>query len=112
MSIKRNAADASPAMTKADLMRAAAHSAQAATPDKGPVALIAGLPKYAPIPRACDITGLGRSTIYKLAGDGTLRLVKAGGRTLVDIEHALAWMATLPEASIAPARGPKPQATA
>ncbi len=59
-----------------------------------------GLPKYAPIPKACDIIGLGRSTIYRLAGEGTLRLVKAGGRTLVDMEHALAWMATLPMASI------------
>jgi hypothetical protein len=46
--------------------------------------------------------GLGRSTIYKLAGDGTLRLIKAGSRTLVDIEAGLAWMATLPTADIAP----------
>ena len=63
----------------------------------------AALPRYAPISRACDITGLGRSTIYKLAGQGRLRLVKAGGRTLVDIEHAIQWMATLPLANIAPA---------
>jgi excisionase family DNA binding protein len=63
-------------------------------------------PKYAPIPRACYITGLGRSTIYKLAGDGTLRLVKAGGRTLVDIDAALKYMATLPLASIAPFQKP------
>lgn len=51
-----------------------------------------GPPKYAPIPRACYITGLGRSTIYKLAGNGTLRLIKAGGRTLVDIDAALEYM--------------------
>lgn len=61
-------------------------------------------PRYAPIPRAIEITGLGRSTIYKLAGQGKLRLVKAGGRTLVDMEHAMHWMATLPVANIAPAR--------
>ncbi len=58
------------------------------------------LPRYAPIPKACQITGLGRSTIYKLAGEGTLRLIKAGGRTLVDLDHALAWMETLPTAAI------------
>lgn len=62
-----------------------------------------GTPRYAPIPRAIEITGLGRSTIYKLAGQGKLRLVKAGGRTLVDIDHAMQWMGTLPLASIAPA---------
>jgi excisionase family DNA binding protein len=67
------------------------------------IAASAALPRYAPIPRACEITGLGRSTIYKLAGEGTLRLVKAGHRTLVDVEHALRWMAELPLASIAPA---------
>jgi hypothetical protein len=54
---------------------------------------LAGLPKYAPISRASEITGLGRSTIYKLAGQGTLRLIKAGGRTLVDVVHALEWLA-------------------
>jgi excisionase family DNA binding protein len=90
-------------MTKATVVAIAARSAQSTVGGKHPVPLITGLPKYAPIPRACDITGLGRSTIYKLAGNGTLRLVKAGNRTLVDIEHALAWMATLPVASIAPA---------
>ena len=64
------------------------------------------LPRYAAIPRACEITGLGRSTIYKLAGSGTLRLIKAGGRTLLDVEHALSWMATLPLATIAPPHKP------
>ena len=59
-------------------------------------------PRYAPIPRAIEITGLARSTIYKLAGQGKLRLVKAGGRTLVDMDHAMQWMGTLPLASIAP----------
>jgi excisionase family DNA binding protein len=63
----------------------------------------AGIPRYAPIPRAIEITGLGRSTIYKLAGQGKLRLIKAGGRTLVDMDHAMQWMATLPPANIAPA---------
>jgi len=60
------------------------------------------IPRYAPIPRAIEITGLSRSFIYLLAGQGKLRLVKAGGRTLVDMDHAMQWMATLPLANIAP----------
>lgn len=65
--------------------------------------IIAGLPRYAPIPKACDLLGFRRSKLYELAAEGSIRIVKVGGRSLVDIEAALAWMATLPVASIAPA---------
>jgi excisionase family DNA binding protein len=61
-------------------------------------------PRYAPINKACDILGFGRSKLYELAGEGSIRIVKVGGRSLVDIEAALGWMATLPVASIAPLR--------
>lgn len=60
------------------------------------------LPQYAPIPRATAILGIGRSTLYAEAGRGNIRLIKAGGRTLVDIPHALEWMAKLPLARISP----------
>jgi hypothetical protein len=60
------------------------------------------VPRYAPIPRACDILGIARTKLYHYAGQGLIRIVKAGGRSLVDIEQALAWMATLPAAEIAP----------
>ena len=33
---------------------------------------------------AAQITGLSRSTLYRHAASGRLRLVKVGGRTLVD----------------------------
>ncbi len=33
---------------------------------------------------AARLTGLSRSTLYRHAAAGTLRLVKVGGRTLVD----------------------------
>ena len=33
---------------------------------------------------ACQVIGLGTTSIYKLAGEGKLRLVKVAGRTLVD----------------------------
>ena len=35
---------------------------------------------------AARITGLSRSTLYRHAAAGTLRLVKVGGRTLVDAD--------------------------
>jgi excisionase family DNA binding protein len=68
----------------------------------------ASLPRYASVNKACDILGFGRSKLYELAGEGTLRVVKVGGRSLVDIEAALAWMAALPVASIAPLRKEAP----
>ena len=33
---------------------------------------------------ACRVAGIGRTSLYKLANDGKLRLVKVAGRTLVD----------------------------
>lgn len=61
-----------------------------------------GLPRYASIPKACDLLGIGRTKMYDYAGNGLIRIIKVGGRSLVDIDAALAWMATLPTASIAP----------
>jgi hypothetical protein len=36
------------------------------------------------IPDACRAIGLGRTSIYRLATDGKLRLIKIAGRSLVD----------------------------
>ena len=36
------------------------------------------------VPDACRMAGIGRTLLYKLAQEGRLRLLKAGGRTLVD----------------------------
>ena len=35
------------------------------------------------IPKAREITGLGNTTIYKLIGEGRLKTVKVGRRTLI-----------------------------
>lgn len=59
------------------------------------------VPRFATIKNSVAILGIGRSTLYKEAARGHIRLIKCGWRTLVDIPHALEWMATLPEASIA-----------
>lgn len=40
-------------------------------------------PKAYRVPDACRALGVGRSTIYKLASAGKLRLVRIGGRTVV-----------------------------
>jgi excisionase family DNA binding protein len=63
---------------------------------------ITTVPRYAPVSAACDYLGFRRSKLYELAGAGVIRIVKVGGRSLVDMEYALAWMATLPAAAIAP----------
>jgi excisionase family DNA binding protein len=67
------------------------------------------IPPYTTISHACEILGFGRSKLYELAADGSIRIVKVGGRSLVDIEAALAWMKTLPEAKISPVRAKSAQ---
>jgi excisionase family DNA binding protein len=61
-------------------------------------------PAFATIAEASRLIGLQRTSIYKLAGAGSLRLVRAGGRSLVDIEHALAWLRSQPDAEISAPR--------
>lgn len=57
-------------------------------------------PEMMPLPRAVGWTGLSRSTLYRLAAEGRIRMVKAGARTLVDCASVRAFLATLPEATI------------
>ena len=40
-------------------------------------------PKARRIPEACRILGISRSTIYRLAAEGRIRLIRIGSRTLV-----------------------------
>jgi excisionase family DNA binding protein len=40
-------------------------------------------PKARRVPEACQALGVCRSTLYKLAGEGKIKLVRIGGRTLV-----------------------------
>jgi hypothetical protein len=41
-----------------------------------------------------------RTATYEAIGRGDLRAVKLNGRTLIDVEHGLAYLASLPEAKI------------
>jgi excisionase family DNA binding protein len=40
-------------------------------------------PKARRIPEACRVLGISRSTVYRLAAQGRIRLVHVGSRTLV-----------------------------
>jgi hypothetical protein len=48
------------------------------------------------------MTGVNRTATYAALGDGHLRAIKIGRRTLIDVPHGLAWLASLPQASINP----------
>jgi len=48
------------------------------------------------LPAAPHIFGLPRSTLYRLASEGKIRMVKIASRTLVDAASVRAFLATLP----------------
>lgn len=48
------------------------------------------------VPAACARLGISRTTLYAEAAAHRLRLVKAGGRTLVTREAQAAWLKGLP----------------
>ena len=60
------------------------------------------IPEMVPLPRAPAVFGLSRSALYRLAGDGRIRMVKAASRTLVDAASVRAYLAALPAAKITP----------
>ncbi len=55
-------------------------------------------PKYAPLPHWCQISGMTRSATYLALAQGDLRAIKqpGGRRTLIDVEHGLAWLRSQP----------------
>ena len=59
-------------------------------------------PEYGRIPEACRRYGLSRSRLYVLAGEGSIRFVKVGNATLVDLGSVRAYLASCPAAEIRP----------
>jgi hypothetical protein len=57
-------------------------------------------PEYGLISTACQVFGYSRSSLYRDAARGRIRLLKRGRTTLVDFASVRAYLATLPEASI------------
>jgi hypothetical protein len=60
--------------------------------------------KYAPLSDWFAMSGMKRTATYEALGRGDLRAIKFNGRTLMDVEHGLAYMARLPEAEITTGR--------
>lgn len=65
-----------------------------------PLPLATANSAYATIAAWCRLSGMGRSASYEALGRGDLRAIKLGSRTLIDVPHGLAWLATLPSASV------------
>lgn len=59
-------------------------------------------PARATVAGWCAISGMGRSATYEALGRGDLRAVKLGSRTLIDVAHGLAWLDSLPPATVRP----------
>lgn len=61
--------------------------------------------KFVTIEGFKDQTGIGRTRAYYLLGEGSLRAIKVGKRTLIDMDHALNWLNNRPTANIQCKRG-------
>ena len=57
-------------------------------------------PLAVPMPKAPAWCGLSRTRLYRLAGEGKIRLIKAGKATLVDCASVKAFLAAAPVATI------------
>lgn len=58
------------------------------------------------VSRACSLTGLGRTTIYKAIRAGQLRKLKYGSRTLIpvsDLRQLIGWNGSLQQVPVASA---------
>ena len=55
-------------------------------------------PKFAPLRHWCEISGMTRTSTYWALARGDLRAIKqpGGRRTLIDVDHGLAWLRSQP----------------
>jgi hypothetical protein len=63
-------------------------------------------PAFCTIDQWQVLSGLGRRTIYALLATGDLIAKKSGKRTLIDVQHGLRYLDSLPTAKF---RAPKPK---
>jgi hypothetical protein len=63
-------------------------------------------PAFSSIGDWCVISGMSRRVTYEKLGTGELRAIKLGSKTLIDVEHGLAWLRSRPAAVI---RAPRPR---
>lgn len=57
---------------------------------------------FCSIPEALKMTGISRTFLYERLADGSIRAVKAGAKTLIDVQSLTAWAASLPTATFKP----------
>jgi hypothetical protein len=59
-------------------------------------------PKFAPLPVWVALSGMTRTGTYVALSKGELRAIKqpGGRRTLIDVEHGLAWLRSQPAITI------------
>ena len=62
---------------------------------------------YATLPDWCSLSGMRPSKTYDELSRGNLKAKKVGKRLLIDVQHGLAWLRTLPEPKINLARAPR-----
>ncbi len=61
--------------------------------------------RFLTFPSATSVYGLGRSTLYRLAGERVIEVKKAGRRSLISTESLDRYIANLPVAEIAAPKG-------
>jgi excisionase family DNA binding protein len=57
-------------------------------------------PVFATVAGFCDLTGLGKTTVYEMMAAGHLQAVKAGSRTLIEVQPGLDYLRSLPPANV------------
>jgi len=62
------------------------------------------IPKWGKISTWCALTDWGRTKTYQAIADGVLRAKKFDKTTLIDIEHGLGVIESLPDAQISTGR--------
>jgi hypothetical protein len=58
------------------------------------------LPQFMPLRAWMTFSGMSRSGTYKRLATGELRGRKLGNRLLIEVEHGLRWLNTLPAAEV------------
>gem|GEM_PF-3826800 len=54
-------------------------------------------PKFMTMNDWSRFSGISRSKTYELLSSGELEAVKAGGRTLIDVDQGLGWLSSRPK---------------
>ena len=62
-----------------------------------PEPIFADSPRYVRVKAALPLIGVSRSTLYKLIGAGSIRAIKVGGATMIDLRSVAALFDRSPE---------------